>query len=339
MRVIDPDDSWATGFSFFKQRPPQGPRTTSSESFELELKFNVQENGLGAELNREIISYSAAVASLLPTAISAAIAEGGQAFLEAKVHGRSIRSLVSNRELMPWLPWGDGRIIFGTRLKNALSSDPEVFRLADSLVGQELSDLSWPLGGVYVIEIITQEKIPSLALPALAVLELTSIAFESGSIKAIFKGLQTSVASLSLVLSLAYIEPQVTKIVNHETAVYQAHGVVAKLVKGKNVPFCEARISFKGLEEARERSLNYHDTGISETERQCRIAQNEAFLAVALNIDLDIDGVDKEEIHEAERAFARMHRIPCVDCPEFRGRLAQVIEDLIAKKEGQSKEP
>lgn len=333
MRVIEPDD-FARGFS-----PPPGIRPrwdakTSEENFTLELRFNVSADTATVELNRVIVAFATSVASQLPIAMGTAFGQAGHALVSAQVQGRPVESFVESRELIPWLPWGD-RVVAGSLPNNfeRLAVGQFPWRLDRQLAGQQVLDLAMRLGSISV-------ERGGEAFSGFSVfdLELTSIVFEAGSIKSIWKGVGKGLASVSFLLSLAYVEPQVTKIINHETAVYQTQAVVAKVLSGQNDPFCSARLSFKDLEDARERSLNYREDGISIEEGRCRTAQVQTLLAVALNIDLDIDGVAGKNTHEAERAFAHLHNLPCTDCPEFRGRLAQVIDDLIAKKEGQSKE-
>lgn len=333
MRVIEPDDSFSRGYS--PPGTPQWASKTSDEEFTLELRFNVPANMTDLGLNRAIVGVTSAVGSQLPAAMGAALRQAGHALLSAQVQQKPIEQLIGNRELIPWLPWDD-RMIAGSRTTDLDRLAAEHFS-GIQLVGRKLAGFKVPLGDVFIAEKIVRPGQPFAALPLLN-LELLSLSFEAGSIKAILKGVGKGVAGISVFLSLAYIEPQVTKLINHETAVYQAHEVVAKLVGSQKDAFCVARLSFDGLEDARERSLNYREKGISDEERRCRTAQSQALLAVGLNIDLDIDGQAGGNTHEAERAFAHMHNLTCTDCPEFRGRLAQVIDDLIAKKEGQSKE-
>jgi len=337
VRVIDPDD-FARGFSPPPGIRPQWNSKTSEENFTLELRFNVSANATDLALNQSIVEFAASVGSQLPIAMGLAFRQAGNALLSAQVRGMPIQSLIENRELIPWLPWSD-RVVAGSQPNDfaRLASERFPWRLDRRLAGQKLLDITVPLGDIFVARKAERDGEALFGFTLLD-LELTSIAFEAGSIKSIWKGVGKSLASVSFLLSLTYVEPQVTKIINHETAIYQAHEVVAKVMSGQNDPFCAARLSFKELEDARERSLNYREAGISIEERQCRTAQGQALLAVALNIDLDIDGVAGNQTHEAERAFAHMHNLPCTDCPEFRGRLAQVIDDLIAKKEGLSKE-
>ena len=333
--MIEPDNSHSGGFSSGGNRQHWGP-AMSDETFTLELKFQAPDLVILPELNRDIVSFAGSIASQLPLIVGSVVQLTGEALLTASVEGRPIRSLIENRALLPWLPWEDRVIMARSQKDLSTLTNPGRFHFDTPLVGQRLHHLNLGLGEMLLAPKDRSNVDPGRTATFIS-FTLTSISFEQGSIKGVLKGIQTGAASLSLFLGLAYIEPQVTKLVNHETAVYQAHGVVAKLVGEQNVPFCEARLSFDGLKEARERYLNYREKNIDSFERHCRIAQNQALLAVALNIDLPIDGVAGPRTNEAERAFAHKHNLHCTDCPEFRGQLAQVIEDLIARKEGQSK--
>jgi hypothetical protein len=339
MRVIDPDDSTVGGVSSFFLTQSKSIFEVMENKLALELKFNIPSDTMDVEVNRGIVGLVGSAASQVPAALCEAVRRAGEALMEAKIDGKPVLNYEQHSDLIPWLPWPDRRLTVADHFDYVTLSGDEVFVLGAFLMGQGLSGLRIKLGDVYLAKFIQLESDPFRVVPLMS-FELTSLEFEEGSIKAKLGATMRSVAAVSALMSLPYITPQVNKIINHEIAVVQMHSVVKQATQGQPMEsFCETRLSFDGLENARDTALNYHQKGISETEKKCRVAQLQTLLKIALNIDLAVDGIAGPETHKAEQDFAHKFNIQGTsESRAFRGKLAQVVDDLIQKKAGGEKE-
>jgi hypothetical protein len=275
----------------------------------------------------------------------AALTDIGRQLLTRHLGDKPILNFEAHASLFPWLPWPDRKIFLDADAPFVLL-EPQ-FDLKGSLAGQRKDELSLRLGVIRVVpkEVETTDVVRGGAIPTsrrdaeelgfeLATFELVSLSFEEGSIFATARVRRKILASAMAILGLGFISTPISKGID---AIYTDHVIASQVEKAPKDPvtfrYCGSRLSFDKLRENTERSFDYNEKGISKLERECRIAQEQIALGIALHTDLVVDGKLGPQTLAHEKQFGTFKHVPGTNqSPFFRGQLTQVFRPSLEKE-------
>ncbi len=258
----------------------------------------------------------------------------GAKLLDAKVRDKPLLNFDNHKNLFPWLPWPDRKIVF--RPAAELEELPKRAFYPDApLVNQAKAELNLKIGDILVVSTapsaqaspLTRGTLPQVEF-TLATFELISLEFERGSMfSSVSLRIKSLVAGAIVALGVSLGSAEASKAIGMIEAHHQYQVRVAEATKGQPaMQFCGSRLSLDYLEHVRDRSLNYNEPGISPEEKACRIAEEQVLLKVALNTDLAVDGKVGPETIASESEYGHEKSVPGTNrSPFFRGKLSKEL--------------
>ena len=287
--------------------------------FELMLKLNANERGLDSpEGRRDVMGDTFLAIPRVTEAFGPTMVENGTRLGRLIDLGRK-----QHTSLFPWLP-GAGRSLVSQEMSE-WGNGPQDFDIRRPLPGQRKRNINATVGLIKIVPsrtLLSSDR--SVGIP-IAVIEITAISFEEGSVWSWIKG---NVLVLTLGAAIfAPMVPPAQDAVRAEWAVHQRRVAVEMAMRNQPaVEFGNFRFSEEALRRRGERAFNYQEARISPEERRYRVALTQLALKMVLHTEITIDGeVGPETIEALKEVGRRNHTSGVISNPFLREKLAESL--------------